>query len=154
MAYVLEFSTDTDITAEQADEGWGRIQGRYQWAQVIAYSLPGGRSLNLPDRCDIIVIAHGNANEIGNANPGPVDINAWSFLALIQANMAANAAPGRIFISACAPSGLAEFPAAVSMAAGQNEIWRNTEIYGHTSNVVGPVPVYSERSRAWTVIYP
>lgn len=144
--YVLRMSTDADITSTTLDPSWNPIAGNHQWAAI----QHGG--LNIPGGATIIVIAHGNNKEIGNRNPGAVDINAETFLALIHSNMAGGAAPARIFISACAKD-IAGFAAGVRLAAENNRIWANTEIYGHTDPVSGAVPRYTPQSLDWTQIF-
>ncbi|MDF1798479.1 MAG: hypothetical protein P1V81_04835 [Planctomycetota bacterium] len=132
MTIVLEMSTDQNILATQLNAAWDPIAARYPWAQVAASNL------QIPAGSTIVVIAHGNGTEIGNAHPGPIDITPQAFLALVQGNMAAGA-PGQIFISTCGP-GIAEFAAGVALAAGQNNIWQHTSIFGHSDPVAGPVP--------------
>ena len=131
MTVVMEMSTDNDIKNTKLDQAWNPIQKRYSWAQVKASNL------NLNGGQTIVVIAHGNGNEIGNARPGTIDINAQTFLVLIQSNV--RAAPAAIYISTCGP-GIAEFAAAVTIAAKQNQIWSKTKIFGHSDPVSGPVP--------------
>jgi hypothetical protein len=138
-------STDPDIVNVQLSGGWPAPNGFYQWLQL----RPGG--LNIPNGATIVVIAHGNSTEIGNATPGAIDINAASFLALVYSNMAAGAAPSEIYISAC-QGGIAEFGASVAIVAKQNKIWQQTTIYAHSDAVVGPVP--SPGTLAWYTIYP
>ena len=75
--YVLLMSTDANIINVQLSAGWAPPAARYAWAHVQI----GG--LNIPGGSTIIVIAHGNNNEIGNEHPGTIDINAQGFLALI-----------------------------------------------------------------------
>lgn len=133
MTYVMEMSTDNDIVNTQTDAAWNPITARYNWAQVSAMNL------NVPNQATIVVIAHGNGDEIGNAQAGVVDIDAETFIALIQGNMANNAMPAAIYISTCGP-GIAQFAAAVRIAAENNLIWANTRIYGHSDPVAGPVP--------------
>lgn len=75
----------------------------------------------------------------GNADGGAVDIGPEAFLVLIQTNMANNAMPDAVYISTCGP-GIAQFAAAVRLAAEQNQIWANTRAFGHNDPVAGPVP--------------
>ena len=133
MTIVMEMSTDHDITTTVLNQAWNPIQNRYNWNQVSAtdINLNGGQT--------IVVIAHGDGDEIGNAIPGTIDINARMFLALIQGNMMAGTSPASIYISTCGP-GIAQFAAAVRLAAQQNRIWNNTTIFGHSDPVAGPVP--------------
>jgi hypothetical protein len=145
MLYVLLMSTDADIVNVPLGGGWPAPAGRYQWAQVA----PGG--LNIPNGATVVVIAHGNRTEIGNAHPGTVDINAAAFLALIYSNMAVNAVPSDIYISAC-QGGIAEFAASVALLAQSNNIWQRTTIYGHSDPMAGPVP--NPGTLAWYAIYP
>lgn len=133
MTYVMEMSTDNDIVNTQTNVAWNPITARYNWGQVSAMNL------NVPNQATIVVIAHGNGDEIGNAQAGVVDIDAETFIALIQGNMANNAMPAAIYISTCGP-GIAQFAAAVRIAAENNLIWANTDIYGHSDPVAGPVP--------------
>ncbi len=144
MKYVLIMSTDADIIDTPLNEAWDPITGRYQWNQVQ------NMNLQLPNGATIIVIAHGNGAEIGNEDPGTIDINATTFLALIQGNMAANAVPGAIYISTCATN-IAEFAAGVKLAAEQNKIWKHTKIFGHYDPAIGPVP--PPGTLAWVQIF-
>ncbi len=68
MTYVMEMSTDGDILNTQLNSKWGQVSQRYSWNQVR------GTNLNIPNNSDIIVIAHGDAYEIGNMNRGSIDI--------------------------------------------------------------------------------
>lgn len=144
MTYVLEMSTDPDIVNTGLNAAWNPITARYSWAQVSN----GGN--NIPNGATIVVIAHGNDTEIGNANPGTVDINATTFLALIQSNMAAGAHPAAIYLSTCG-TGIAQFAAAVRIAAQQNNIWNNVRLYGHNDAQAGPVQ--PPNSIVWTQIF-
>lgn len=146
MTYVMRMSTDREVVDATVDRSWHPIAGNYQWDAIE----PGG--INIPGGATIIVIAHGNNEEIGNHHPGTVDIDAAAFLALIYFNMAAGASPARIFIHACAKD-IAGFTAHVSLLAEQNDIWSNTRIFGHTDPAPPNVPPYSEKSRDWTEIY-
>jgi hypothetical protein len=133
MPIVMLMSTDADIVNTQLDPGWPPVTARYSWAQVnpMNLNIGGGQTL--------VVIAHGNGSEIGNAAPGTIDINATTFLALIQGNMQAGLYPSEIYISTCGP-GIAQFAADVRIQAQNNLIWANTRIYGHSDPVSGPVP--------------
>ncbi|MBI5938665.1 MAG: hypothetical protein HY850_12575 [Betaproteobacteria bacterium] len=144
MTYVMEMSTDQDIVDTPLDAAWNPINARYDWNQVSAINL------GIPNNAIIVVVAHGDGNEIGNAEPGTIDINAQIFLALIQGNMANNAMPASIYISTCGP-GIAQFAAAVRLAAEQNDIWVHTRIYGHSDPVAGPVPPPNDV--AWVEIF-
>jgi hypothetical protein len=146
MTYVLVMSTDPDIIAIALDAAWGIPTARYYWNQI----RHGG--LAIPAESTIVVIAHGNGNEIGNARPGAVDINAATFLALIHSNMAGGASPRAIYLSTCSP-GIAQFTAAVRMAARDNRIWAQTQLFGHDDSRVGPVPAAGPRSLDWTRIF-
>lgn len=92
MTYVMEMSTDTDIINTQLNAAWDLIAARYEWRQVKAMSL------NIVNPATIVIIAHGNGKEIGNATPGTIDIEAETFLTLIQGNMAPNQVPNAIYI--------------------------------------------------------
>ncbi|WP_375770608.1 hypothetical protein NR798_06835 [Archangium gephyra] len=145
MTYVMQMSTDQDIINTQLNAAWNPITARYSWLQV------SGMNLGIPAGATIVVIAHGDANEIGNAQPGTVDIDASTFLALIQGNMAQGAVPAAIYISTCGP-GIPQFAAAVRMAAQQNRIWaNNTRIFGHSDPISCPVP--APNSQAWFEIF-
>jgi hypothetical protein len=132
MTIVMQMSTNQDILNTQLNAAWNPVTNRYTWAQVSAMNL------NIAGGATIVVIAHGNGTEIGNAQPGTIDVNAETFLALIQGNMA-GAAPAAIYISTCGP-GIAEFAAGVRIAAQNNQIWAATRIFGHSDPVAGPVP--------------
>ncbi|SCC51321.1 hypothetical protein GA0061070_10323 [Kosakonia oryziphila] len=144
MTIVMLMSTDADIVNTQLNAAWNPVTNRYTWAQVNPMNL------NIINGATIVVIAHGNGTEIGNAAPGVVDINAETFLALVQGNMANNAVPARIYISSCGP-GIAEFAANVRIAAQNNQIWHNTRIFGHSDPVSGPVPPANDIR--WTQIF-
>ena len=143
MFYLLYMSTDSDITGVRLGKAWPEHTS-HQWEKVG----PGG--LKIEDKATIIVVAHGNNKEIGNAAAGTIDINADCFLALIHFNMAEQAEPAKIYISACAKD-IAGFAAGVALAAKNNKIWKKTEIMGHWDPVSGPVPGPNDSS--WHVIY-
>jgi hypothetical protein len=132
MTYVMEMSTDVDIQNTGLATAWNPITARYNWGQV------SGGGLNIPNGATIVVIAHGNDTEIGNAVPGTVDIDAGMFLYHIQSNMAANAVPAAIYLSTCG-TGIAQFAALVRLTAQQNAIWNNTSLFGHNDPQAGPV---------------
>lgn len=131
MTIVMQMSTDLDIINTQLNAAWNPVTARYSWANVSGMNLgiPGGRN--------IVVIAHGDGNYIGNAVPGTIDISPVAFLALIASNC--TAAPAAIYISTCGP-GIAQFAAGVRLIAEQNAVWANTRIFGHSDPVAGPVP--------------
>ncbi len=131
MTYALYMSTDADITHTPLNHAWNPVT-QYNWAQIQ------GMNLRMPPGATIVVLAHGNGDEIGNAEPGTIDIDALTFLALIQANMNGGT-PARIYISTCGHQ-IAEFAARVRLEAENNEIWQHTEIFGHSDPVAGPVP--------------
>lgn len=133
MTIVMLMSNDADIVTTQLNAAWNPITNRFTWAQIHPMNL------NIINGATIVVIAHGSGTEIGNAAPGIVDIDAETFLALVQGNMAANAVPAQIYISSCGP-GIAEFSANVRITAQNNQIWHNTRIFGHRDSVSGPVP--------------
>lgn len=143
MTYVMQMSTDADIVNTGLNAAWNPITARYSWAQI----QNGGR--NIPAGSRIVVIAHGNGDEIGNAAPGVVDITAEAFLAIIHSNMAAGS-PASIYLSTCSP-GIAQFTAAVRIAAQNNNIWANTDLFGHNDAQAGPVP--APGGMAWTQIF-
>jgi hypothetical protein len=145
MIYVMEMSTDADIIATPLDAGWGHATARYNWGQVSQMNL----GIN-DAAATIIVIAHGNNTEIGNAEPGVVDVTAEAFLADIQGNMFGNITPTAIYISTCGHE-IAEFSAAVRIAAQNNQIWQNTRICGHCDPVSGPVP--PQNDDRWVQIF-
>ncbi|MBQ1782493.1 MAG: hypothetical protein II007_02440 [Gammaproteobacteria bacterium] len=132
MTIVMQMSTDPDIVDTALDAAWQPVTNRYSWAQIKTMNL------GIAAAKTIVVIAHGNNTEIGNAKAGKVDIVAETFLALIQGNMQ-GAAPAKIFISTCG-QGIAQFAARVRLAAEQNDIWSGTKIFGHSDPVYGPVP--------------
>lgn len=140
----MVMSTDKDIVDTTLNSKWEPIDQRYSWQQVKSMEL------NVSDRATIVVLAHGNGSEIGNANPGEIDIDASTFLALIQSNMDAHTTPSSVYISTCGP-GIAEFAANVRLTAEQNDVWKNTRIFGHNDPVSGPVPPPNDMS--WTEIF-
>lgn len=144
MTYVLLMSTDNDIVHTGLDAAWNPIQSRSNWQTVQ------GHNIQIPNGAVIVVIAHGNGKEIGNKNPGQVDITPEACLSLIHENMANGANPGAIYISTCA-EGIAEFAAGLKLAAEANNIWANTKMYGHENPIVGNVP--SPASGEWTQIF-
>ncbi len=144
MTIVMLMSTDKDIVNTQLNQQWNPITARYNWQEV------SGMNLKIGANQTIVVIAHGNGAEIGNANPETIDINATTFLALIQGNMQDNVHPLAIYISTCGP-GIAQFAADVRIQAENNVIWTNTRIYGHSDPVAGPVPPPNDIR--WTEIY-
>lgn len=140
MTYVFEMTTDQEIRDTDLHESWNPTT-RYEWEEVRR----GG--LNIPAEATIVVIAHGDGNEIGNENPGEVDISAEVFLVYIQNCMAGNFQPGSIYLSTCG-TGIAEFSANVRIIAEQNEIWSQTSIFGHHDAVSCRVPPATDMS--WT----
>nr|WP_299384787.1 hypothetical protein [Allomuricauda sp.] len=144
MLYVLYMSTDEDILDVTLNKKWGKPDHTYYWDQIK------GTKLGMDSGSTVIVIAHGNGKEIGNEEPGEIDIDAAMFLYLIQKNMKPNQTPGNIYISACA-EGIAEFAADVRLHAEANKIWANTKIYGHSDPVAGPVPPPNDM--AWHEIF-
>ncbi|MDC6364887.1 MULTISPECIES: hypothetical protein [Flavobacteriaceae] len=144
MLYLLFMSTDEDILSVKLNPSWGNPDGIFYWNDIKALRL------SLEDNSTIVVVAHGNNDEIGNSKPGVIDIDAPHFLYLIQNNMDKLAIPGEIFISACG-EGIAQFSAAVRLTAETNKIWENTKIFGHHDAVVGPVPPRGDNS--WTEIF-
>jgi IPT/TIG domain len=144
MLYILIMSTDADIVNVQLGDRWPAPTAWYNWNQIEL----GG--LNIPNGATIVVIAHGNRTEIGNAYPGTIDINAAAFLAIIRSNMAAGAVPSEIYISAC-QGGIAEFAAAVALICQGGNTWQQTTIYGHSDAVIGPVP--NPNTLAWYAIF-
>ena len=143
MNYVFEMSTDRDIRATGLHGSWEPFT-RYAWENV----RQGG--LNIPAGATIVVIAHGNSSEIGNAQHGEVDINAEAFLATVQSNMSGNSQPRAVYISPCG-MGIAEFAANVRILAEQNAVWSQTAIFGHNDAVFDNVPPASDTS--WTQIF-
>jgi hypothetical protein len=133
MTIVMQMSTDPDIIATQLNVACDPIANRYTWAQVSAMNL------NIAGGATIVVVAHGNGNEIGNSVPGTVDVDAETFLALVHGNMDLGASPASIYISTCGP-GIVEFAANVRIAADNNQIWNGISIFGHSDPVAGPVP--------------
>ncbi|MFC6840458.1 hypothetical protein [Xanthomonas theicola] len=136
-------STDADILAIPLAPGWPAATARYNWAQVQA----GGQGLD--HTAVIVVIAHGNATHIGNADD-TLDIDPSWFLVLIQETMQAGQYPAAVYISTCG-TGLAEFAAGVRLLAEQNAVWNGTRIYGHDSPIAGAVPLPG--SLSWVQIF-
>lgn len=131
--YVLEMSTDADIRATTLASGWPAVTTRFPWASVQT----GG--WNLPQGSTIIVVAHGNNDEIGNATPGTVDVTPAAFLALVHSGMANGAMPEAVYVSACSHH-IAGFAAQVRLLAQDNAVWHRTRIFGHSEAIAGPVP--------------
>lgn len=146
MTIVMEMSTDHDIQTTTLNAAWNPVTSRFTWNQIIAHGL------HIAQGQRIVVIAHGNNTEIGDAKPTPhgANVDASTFLALIQGNMAQNAHPGEIFISTCGKD-IAGFAAAVKLAAQHNAIWHNIRIHGHNTAKAGPVPPPNDLS--WTTIF-
>lgn len=144
MTIVMQMSTDQDIVSTTLDSSWSPVAQRYSWDQVKAANL------KIAEGATIVVVAHGDGKEIGNAKPGTVDVSPETFLALIQGNMAANSLPAVVYISTCAP-GIAEFAARVRIGAESNKIWSHTRVYGHHDPVGGPVP--PRKDVRWTQIF-
>lgn len=144
MTIVMQMSTDKDIVSTPLDDSWSPVAQRYSWDQVKAANL------NIAGGSTIVVVAHGNGKEIGNAKSGTVDIGAEAFLALIQGNMASKSFPAAVYVSTCAP-GIAEFAARVRLCAESNKVWSGTHVYGHHDSVVGAVP--PRKDIRWTQIF-
>ncbi|MBO0331458.1 hypothetical protein [[Muricauda] lutisoli] len=144
MLYLLFMSSDQDILSVKLNPKWGKPDGIYYWNDIKS------QTLELKEGSTIIVVAHGNNEEIGNGEPGSIDIDAPYFLLLINENMEDNEAPGEIFISTCG-EGIAQFSADVCLTAKRNQIWDDTRIFGHSDPAIGPVPPRNDS--AWTEIF-
>ena len=143
MPYVMEMATDADIVGTPLNAGWGAVAGRQNWQSVAA-----GNG-NLPAGATIVVVAHGDGTHIGNHTPGTIDLTAAQVMQHIQANMAAGA-PGAVYLSVCAP-GIAQFTAALQIAASAGAAWAATRLWGHCDAVVGAVPAPAQPG--WTEIF-
>jgi hypothetical protein len=140
---VMYMSTDNDIVRTRLAPAWGRTD-YYNWDRVLQSNLRIGENTR------IVVIAHGNGTEIGNAAVGSVDISAQRFIELIRNNMTRQVVPAQIYISTCGP-GIAEFAARVRIEAQQDGILNQTAIFGHHDPVQGPVPPPNDQR--WTRIF-
>ena len=142
---VLEFSDDQDIIGTQVHPDFNPIGARYNLNQVQTLS-------GVIDNGDVIVvIAHGNNQEIGNADEG-VEFTADDFINLIDDLMKQGAVPSRIYISACAHD-IAAFTAAVRIEAENRGIWNTVRIFGHSDPVAGQVPSPNTRGNVWVEIF-
>jgi hypothetical protein len=139
MLYVMRMSTDQDIINTKLSKRWETSNGDYDWDQIK------GGNLQIPQGSTIIVIAHGNNDEIGNKRPGEVDIDGPNFVYLISNNMRNGSSPSNIYISTCGEQ-IAGFAAQVRLLAEENNIWKNTRIFGHSNSVSGYVPFSTEIS--------
>jgi len=129
----------------QVNPGFPLPFQRFHWGQIT----PG--DLNIPQGAVSVVIAHGNDDEIGKANDNILALNAEIFIATITTNMANNAQPTTIYISACGQRGLATFAAKIALIAQNEQIWLGTEIYGQIDSIHGNVP--GPNDNRWTAIY-
>jgi hypothetical protein len=145
MTVVMEMSTDTDIRATAVDFTWNP-GNRLNWGALSA----GGAGIANGET--IVVIAHGDAAEIGNHNPGLVDVTPARFIQLIRANMAAGANPtGGIYISVCQVN-LANFAAAVRLLMDAQGGWDGVVVYGHRDPTAGAVPPRTDNG--WNAMVP
>ncbi|CAI8772746.1 DUF3168 domain-containing protein [Pseudomonas sp. IT-P12] len=146
MIIVFEMSTDKDIVGTPLSAGWQPENARYRWAQI---NQP--QSLNIPGGAVIVVVAHGTNKTIGNEGP-TLNITADQFLDIVQHHMQHGHAPAAIYISTCGEE-IAGFAARVVLCAEANQMWGNTEIFGHHDDVSGPVPAPTPQSVEWDPIY-
>lgn len=144
MNYVMSLSTDKNIATIGLDAGWDSVSGWYFWNQVVLVDL------GIPNSATILVIAHCDKNEIGNAEPGEIDINAQMLLVLIQCNMANNAMPASVYVATYG-QGIEQFAAALRLAAEQNNVWAHTRIYGYHDSPLEVVPPPNDV--AWVEIF-
>ena len=147
--YVLEYSTDDDIKKTTLSASWN-VQKRHSYTDVAA------NNCNLPNGCVILIIAHGNNSEIGNASSGVVDYDPKKLLTSIKSNMAPSAAPKKIYLSVCqdARSGIAAFAAKLSgeITSVKEHAFKGAVIAGHNKGISGSVP--PPKGVEWFEIYP
>lgn len=133
MLCVLKMATDDDILETKLSRGWGIPDREYNWNEIQTGNL------RMPKDSKIVVIAHGNNDEIGNKDPGTVDITGELFLYYIVINMENGSFPSNIYLSTCGEK-IPGFAKRVYDLANDNTIWKNTRIFGHKEEVSGDVP--------------
>lgn len=147
MLYVFRMSMDTDILACGLATDWGTPD------EDDDYTTLQANNANIANGATLVLIAHGNTDEIGGKiDPG---FNASELVDLIDNNMASGK-PKEIYIHACCANrhSLAYFAAKVALAAEQKNLWSGTEIYGHSVDIVShEVPRPPPRLGNWTWIY-
>lgn len=140
-AYILRMSTDKDILSMRLDSNWS-IFGDYDWSHIKEFNL------DIPAYSNIVIIAHGNNDKIGNAVPGILDISADFFLSVIKHNV--QGAPKNIFISAC-KTDIAWFAINLIKIIRNKNYWQGINIYGCENKINGKVP--EPNNRIWMPLY-
>jgi hypothetical protein len=132
MLYLFIMSNDYDIRNTNLNDSWGEYE-RKSFRDITSkkFKLLNGQT--------IIVSAHGNNQEIGDANDGGWSYSPSQFIDTIQGVMGVGAEPSKLYISACAVR-LAEYAAKVRIEAEKRGIWNNTQIFGNHDAVPMDVP--------------
>lgn len=141
--YVLKLSNDLDIRGTEMHESWGAPTQNFTAQQCGSFSEV------IPHDATLVIIAHGDPREIGDADPTGLTYSPQACMAIIQRLMRRGAQPAHVYVSACSRNH-ATFAAALSNAADELE-W-TTAFYGHETPVSGKVPAAG--SREWTPFYP
>lgn len=145
MTIVFVMSTDEDIVGTKLHTDWGSVSKTFSWEEISE------RRHNVSEGEVIVVVAHGNNEQIGNAEGDP-GINAACFVQLVQANMAPDAKPSAIYISTCGKD-IAGYAASVRLYAEENELLGGTRLLGHDSSVAGEVPSPHLKGSTWVEIF-
>jgi len=162
-AYVLVMTQDTSIVNDPLADGWNQQQ-RYYWNTLGKYwqamhqndqlAANALGQLGIPTDANIIVIAHGNSDRIGNKGD-TLEIYPPDFARFIKILTPAGP-PRRIFIDACQVNH-AIFAAKVvtEMKETDSNHWSQTTVYGHEGPVCGQVPNFQgEGNGDWRYLGP
>jgi hypothetical protein len=145
MVIIFEMSTDADIVGTALHPDWGADIRRFNWQEVSN----GGHHVS--DGEVIVVIAHGNNQQIGNTSDDP-SIGPARFVALVQANLSPDATPSAIYISTCGQN-IASYTAGVRISAEKSQLLGGTRLLGHDSPVAGVVPPPDLEGSTWVEIF-
>lgn len=145
MVVIFEMSTDTDIVGTPLHPDWGDDITRFNWEEVNG----GGNHVSNDEV--IVVIAHGNNQQIGNSRGDPSIDAAW-FMRLVQANLSPGATPSAIYISTCGKD-IAGYTAGVRIYAEEHQLLGETRLFGHESTVAGVVPPPDLQGSTWVEMF-
>ena len=120
--YVLFMSTDPFITDIQFSPSWEPIAGKFDWSHVKQMNL------GLTNCSNLLVLANGNGSVIGNIASGTIEIDAESFLSLLNKNILDFDSLNSIYISTQG-QGIVGFASMIRNLARKNKKLRNTRIY-------------------------
>ena len=159
MTIRLNISTDQDIIDTGMNNAWaaqnpptnGNIN-TYNWGAINSLvqqqqQQQQPQSIQIANNQAIVVVAHGNADSIGNANNNIVNVSPTNFIAIINYHMANNAKPHSIYLAVCLPTsgatnGLAAYAANVSFQAQNTWFAGNnkTRLFSQNWPAQGDIP--------------